>query len=147
MRAAPAEEKRFFQAAVVSMSAYINAGRLRTFEGFTELIPGIWTRSAYGHTPGHTMYEVESRREKLLLWGDIVHVAAVQFANPDVTIGYDVNRTEAEQEHIRVFGDAAKNRYMIGGAHLPFPGLGHVYGTGEAHYAFAPLSRNGIKVI
>ena len=137
---APVEAERFFEAAMASLSAYIKADRLRTFEGMTELVPGIRARPAYGHTPGHTMYEVESRNEKLLLWGDIVHVAAVQFANPEVTIGYDVNRTEAELEHLRVFGDAAQKRYMIGGAHLPFPGLGHVYRTNDAHYAFTPLA-------
>nr|WP_057929623.1 MBL fold metallo-hydrolase [Burkholderia ambifaria] len=140
LRDAPAEAKRFFQAAQASLSAYISTGRLRTFDGSIELVPGVRTRPAYGHTPGHTMYEVESRNEKLLLWGDIVHVAAVQFANPDVTIGYDVSRTEAEREHLRVFGDAAQNGYMIGGAHLPFPGLGHVHGTGDGHFAFAPLA-------
>ena len=140
MRAAPAAAKRFFEAARVSLSAYIDAGRLRTFEGRADLIPGVRAQPAYGHTPGHTMYEVQSRGEKLLLWGDIVHVAAVQFANPDVTIGYDVNRMEAEQEHWRVFADAVQNRYMIGGAHLPFPGLGHVRSIGEKSYAFVPLT-------
>jgi hypothetical protein len=41
--------------------------------------------------PGHRMFEVESRGETLLLWGDIVHVAAVQFADPTVMIAYDVD--------------------------------------------------------
>ncbi|MFM0114758.1 MBL fold metallo-hydrolase [Paraburkholderia nemoris] len=140
MRDAPAEAKRFFEAAKGSLSAYIKAGRLRTFEGLADLIPGVRARPAYGHTPGHTMYEVDSRGEKLLLWGDIVHVAAVQFADPTVTIGYDVDRTEAEQEHWRIFADATQNRYMVGGAHLPFPGLGHVRSAGDRSYAFVPLT-------
>lgn len=86
------------------------------------------------------MYEVESKGEKLLLWGDIVHVAAVQFVDPAVTIGYDVDSVEAEQEHWRVFDDAAKDRYLIGGAHLPFPGLGHVGNNGDKTYTFVSLS-------
>ena len=141
MRDAPAAAKRFFEAAVASLSPYREAGKLETFEGGADLIPGIRALPAYGHTPGHTMYELESRGEKLLLWGDIVHVAAVQFADPSVTIGYDVDRAEAEQEHWRVFDDAAKNRYMIGGAHLPFPGIGHVRSNGDSSYAFVPLDR------
>lgn len=140
MRDAPAAAKRFFEAAVISLSPYMATGKLTTFEGHANLIPGIRAQPAYGHTPGHTMYEVESKGEKLLLWGDIVHVAAVQFADPSVTIGYDVNRAEAEQEHWRVFDDVAKNRYMIGGAHLPFPGLGHVRNNGDRSYAFVPLT-------
>ncbi|AVA26243.1 MBL fold metallo-hydrolase [Rhizobium sp. LEGMi198b] len=140
MRAAPAEAKRFFQATMASLSPYMKAGKLKTFEGSTDLIPGIRAQPAYGHTPGHTMFEIESKGEKLLLWGDIVHVATVQFADPTVTIGYDVDRTQAEQEHWRVFDDAARSRCMIGGAHLPFPGLGHVRDNGDKTYAYVPLS-------
>ena len=140
MRRAPAQEKRFFDASMVSLSPYREASKLNTFEGAADLIPGIQAQPAYGHTPGHTMFDVESKGEKLLLWGDIVHVVAVQFADPTVTIAYDVDRLEAEQEHWRVFDDAAKNRYMIGGAHLPFPGLGHVRNNGDKTYTFVPLN-------
>lgn len=140
MQAAPAAAKRFFEAAVASLSPYMTAGKIKTFAGGADLIPGIRAQPAYGHTPGHTMYEVESKGEKLLLWGDIVHVAAVQFVDPAVTIGYDVDSAEAEQEHWRVFDDAAKDRYLIGGAHLPFPGLGHVRNNGDKTYTFVSLS-------
>jgi hypothetical protein len=37
----------------------------------------------------------------------------------------------------RVFDDAAKDRY---GAHLPFPGLGHVGNNGDKTYTFVSLS-------
>jgi glyoxylase-like metal-dependent hydrolase (beta-lactamase superfamily II) len=140
MRVAPAEAKRFFEASMASLSPYRDAGKLNTFEGGAELMPGIHARPAYGHTPGHTMFEVESKGEKLLLWGDIVHVAAVQFADPTVTIAYDVDRVEAEQEHWRVFDDVANNRHIIGGAHLPFPGLGHVRNNADRTYTFVPLN-------
>ncbi|OHV26999.1 hypothetical protein BBJ66_03125 [Rhizobium sp. RSm-3] len=77
---------------------------------------------------------------RLPLWGDIVHVAAVQFADPTVTIGYDVDQAEAEREHWRVFDDAARSRNMIGGAYLPFPGLGHVRDNGDKTSAYVPLN-------
>lgn len=140
MRAAPSAAKRFFEAARTCLSPYMTAGKLETFESGAKLTHGVRALAAYGHTPGHTMYAVESEDEKLLLWGDIVHVAAVQFADPSVTIGYDVDRVEAEQEHWRTFADAARKRYMVGGAHLPFPGLGHVRDNGDGSYAFVPLS-------
>lgn len=47
---------------------------------------------------------------------------------------------QAEQEHWRRFDDAAKNRYIIAGAHLPFPELGHVRNNGDNTYAFVPLN-------
>jgi glyoxylase-like metal-dependent hydrolase (beta-lactamase superfamily II) len=145
MRAAPVEAKRFFQAAMISMTPYIQARKLNLFEGNTDLIPGVRAQPAYGHTPGHTMYVAESRGEKLLLWGDIVHVAAVQFDDPSVTIGFDVDPREAEREHWLVLADAAKNGHLVGGAHVSFPGLGHVRSKGEKAYTFVPLNYSSLK--
>ena len=122
MRAAPDAAKRFFTAAMASVNPYVQAGKLKVFEGDTELVPGVRAQSAYGHTPGHTMYVVESKGEKLVLWGDLVHVAAVQFDDPSVTIAYDVDRTAAMRVHEFVFADAARNGYLVAGAHISFPG-------------------------
>jgi glyoxylase-like metal-dependent hydrolase (beta-lactamase superfamily II) len=110
-----------------------------------ELIPGVRAQSAYGHTPGHTMYVVESRGEKLVLWGDIVHVAAAQCADPYVTIAYDVTPREAAHTREIVFADAAKNRCLIGGAHVSFPGLGHVRSDGGKTYTFVPQTYSALK--
>jgi glyoxylase-like metal-dependent hydrolase (beta-lactamase superfamily II) len=140
MRAAPEEAKRFFQAAAVSITPYQRSGKLIVFEGNTELIPGVRGQTAYGHTPGHTMYMVESKGEKLLLWGDVVHVAAVQFEDPSVTIRYDVDPSEAKHVHELAFAEAAGEGYMIGGAHISFPGLGHVRRDGERIYTYVPLN-------
>jgi glyoxylase-like metal-dependent hydrolase (beta-lactamase superfamily II) len=140
MQAAPADAKRFFEAAAVSLTPCMRAGKLVVFEGDTDLAPGIRAQAAYGHTPGHTMYLVESKNQKALLWGDIVHVAAVQFEHPSVTIGYDVDAAEAEREHLLQFAEAAQNGYLIGGAHISFPGLGHVRRGGERTYTYVPLN-------
>ncbi|UVK37437.1 MBL fold metallo-hydrolase [Mesorhizobium sp. AR10] len=139
MRAAPAEAKRFFQAAIASITPYTRAGKLAVFEGNTDLVPGVRAQTAYGHTPGHTMYVVESRGEKIVLWGDVVHVAAVQFKAPSVTIQYDENASEAEHVHELAFADAAQNGYIVGGAHISFPGLGHVRRDAENAYTYVPL--------
>jgi glyoxylase-like metal-dependent hydrolase (beta-lactamase superfamily II) len=144
MRAAPVEARRFFEAATISLPPYIGAGKLEVFEGSTDMIPGVRAEPAFGHTPGHTMYMVESGSEKLLIWGDIVHVAAVQFADPSITISFDVEPAAAEHEHWLQFVEAAKNGYMVGGAHISFPGLGHVRRDGDNSYAFVPLNYSSL---
>lgn len=140
MRAAPPEAKRFFQAATQSLTPYMSAGKLAVFEGDTDLLPGVRAQAAYGHTPGHTMYVVENKGEKIILWGDVVHVAAVQFKDPSVTIQYDENASAAEKVHEVAFADAAENGYIVGGAHIAFPGLGRVSRDGST-YTFAPLQQ------
>jgi glyoxylase-like metal-dependent hydrolase (beta-lactamase superfamily II) len=139
-QSAPQASKARFDAAMASLMPYQKAKKLEVFEGETDLGNGIVARPAYGHTPGHTMYEVSSDGQKMLLWGDIVHVAAVQFPNPDITIGFDSDKDAARLEHWRMFNELAKSGQLIGGAHLAFPGIGRVRDAGGAGYAFDPVS-------
>ncbi|KVD46934.1 MBL fold metallo-hydrolase [Burkholderia sp. ABCPW 11] len=138
---APSDRTRSVaKTAVASFSPYLRAGNVKTFDGDRVLIPGIRALSAYGHTPGHTTYLVESRGETLLLWGDTVHVASVQFEDPSITITYDYNNVEAAQQRLKIFADAAHNGWLVGGAHLAFPGLGHLRTDGENVYSFVSLN-------
>ena len=146
LKAAPEGAKSFFQGAMVSVNPYVAAGKLKTFEGNTELVPGVRAISAYGHTPGHTVYAVESKGEKLMLWGDLMHVAAVQFDNPSVTIQFDSNNKQAEAARKKAFAEAAKDGYMVGVTHIAFPGLGHLRpGPGGKGYTWVPLNYSSLK--
>ena len=93
----------------------------------------------HGHTPGHTGYLFESQGQKLLVWGDIVHNAAVQFPQPRVTIEFDVEPARALATRMKVFGWTAKEALLVAGMHLPFPGLGHVRADGKGTFAWVPV--------
>jgi glyoxylase-like metal-dependent hydrolase (beta-lactamase superfamily II) len=124
--AAQAFLRPMFEGDKASLKPYIASGRYQPFSGDQEIEPGIRAISAPGHTPGHTSYSIESRGQKLLVWGDIVHVAPIQFPDPSVTVKYDNNEDQAAKEREQIFADAAKQRYWIGAAHISFPGLGHI---------------------
>jgi glyoxylase-like metal-dependent hydrolase (beta-lactamase superfamily II) len=82
---------------------------------------------------------VESRGQRLLLWGDIIHAAEVQFADPTVTIEYDVDPAQAIASRRRVLQEAAQDGYLVGGAHLSFLGIGHVrFDNGQYSWVPAP---------
>jgi glyoxylase-like metal-dependent hydrolase (beta-lactamase superfamily II) len=138
MDAAPADRKDAFKAAMTSVNPYVAAGKYKPFTGDVELVPGIHAMSATGHTPGHTVYVVESKGEKLLLWGDLMHVAAVQFRDPSVSIGFDTDGAAAKAQRAGIFADAAAHGYLVGGAHLTFPGVGHLRKAGRG-YEFVPV--------
>ncbi len=145
LNAAPKDSKGFFQGAMASVNPYVAAGKLKTFEGGTELVPGIKAMATHGHTAGHTVYAVESKGEKLMLWGDLMHVAAVQFDDPSVTIKFDTETKAAAKERAKAYADAAKNGYMVGVSHIAFPGLGHVRkATGKA-YTWVPANYSSLK--
>ncbi|MDH0863026.1 MBL fold metallo-hydrolase [Mitsuaria sp. GD03876] len=131
--------KDFFGAAIAALKPYQDAGRLKPFSGETELVPGIRTHAAYGHTPGHTVYLVQSQGQKLAVWGDLMHVAAVQFPDPTVTISFDTDSKRAMPQRQAAYADAAKNGYWVAIAHVSFPGLGHVAKDGKG-YRWVPAN-------
>jgi len=139
MDKAPKESQGFFQGAMASMNPYVTAGKFKPFNGNTELVPGIKAQASAGHTPGHSTFVVESQGQKLVLWGDLMHVAAVQFANPAVTIQYDTDSKAAAVQRQRAYADAAKAGYWVAAAHLSFPGIGHLRKDGKG-YVFVPVN-------
>jgi glyoxylase-like metal-dependent hydrolase (beta-lactamase superfamily II) len=136
---APADSKGFFQGAMASLNPYVKAGKFKAFEGNTELVPGVKAQASYGHTAGHTIYVVESKGQKLVLWGDLMHVAAVQFETPSVTIGFDSDSKAAAAQRKKAYAEAAKEGYIVGAAHLSFPGLGRLRIQGSG-YVFLPVN-------
>jgi glyoxylase-like metal-dependent hydrolase (beta-lactamase superfamily II) len=144
MNKAPADGKGFFQGAMASLNPYVKAGKFQAFDGATDLVPGVKAMASHGHTPGHTTYLIESKGEKLALWGDLMHVAAVQFENPAVTIQFDTDSKAAASQRKKAYADAARNGYMIGATHLSFPGLGHLRAAGSG-YTFVPLNYTPIR--
>ena len=122
--AAPKELKGFFQGAMASLTPYVTAGRFITFERDGEILPGIRALAAHGHTAGHTVYSVESQGQRLVLIGDLIHVASVQLASPEVTIGFDTDEPQAAATRARVFGELAKDGSLVAVSHFNFPGIG-----------------------
>lgn len=136
---APIDVRRTFQAVKTATTPYMIAGKFKTFDDNTSLSSGISVKALSGHTPGHTAYFVESKGNILVLCGDILHVAAVQFADPSVTILYDSDQTEAARTRQQFLAEAAENNWLIGGAHFTFPGLGYVQINEDGGYNFMPL--------
>jgi glyoxylase-like metal-dependent hydrolase (beta-lactamase superfamily II) len=141
---APDAAKDFFRGAMASVNPYATAGKFKPFEGQTDLVPGIRAIPAVGHTNGHTIYEIQSKGQKLVVWGDLIHVAAVQFATPSVTIQFDTDAKKAAAERKKDFADAAKQAYFTAITHISFPGIGQLRAEG-AGYRWLPVNYSAGK--
>ena len=144
MDKAPEAKKGFFQGAMSSLSPYVSAGKFKPFDGNGELVAGIRSYAENGHTPGHNTYIVESQNQRLVLIGDLIHVAAVQFDNPSITMSFDSEQATAEKARKTEFANAAKSGDLLGGAHLQFPGLGHVKSQGKG-YQWIPVNYTQLR--
>jgi glyoxylase-like metal-dependent hydrolase (beta-lactamase superfamily II) len=137
----PAAVKPFFDIARASTKPYADAGKILTYKDGAELLPGMVVMAAPGHTPGHSMLRVSSNGSELLIWGDIVHNFALQFPEPDRSIAFDTDQALAATTRKKVFDMVTTDKLLIAGAHLPFPGLGHV-GKASSGYGYVPVSWN-----
>ncbi len=113
-------------------------GRIKTFKGETDLGDGISAFPLPGHTPGHTGFCIESAGETLLIIGDAVISAAIQFANPDASAIWDTNAEDGKKSRRTIFDVAAKDRALVTATHLPFPSFGYVDRGTDGSYKWVP---------
>ncbi len=135
---APDQFKPFFDMARASIKPYADAGKVQMHKDGTTFAPGVTAMAAPGHTVGHTMVRVSSGNDDLLIWGDIVHCATLQFPEPERSIGFDNDPALAIANRKKVFDMVATDRTLFAGSHLPFPGLGHA-AKAATGYAYVPL--------
>lgn len=125
----------FFDCPREQLAPYRN--RLRLFSD-GEVFPGVTALHAPGHTPGHSICLIASGTEKLLIWGDTVHIPEIQTAFPDAGVSFDVDPVGAAKSRRRVFDMVVAERIPIMGMHVGFPGLMHLEKRNEA-YNLIPL--------
>jgi glyoxylase-like metal-dependent hydrolase (beta-lactamase superfamily II) len=118
---------------------YIQAGKFQSFDADIALTPGIRALATHGHAPGHTSFIVESRGQRLIVMGDLVLMAALQFPNPSLGSAFDSDPNSAAEQRLRVFKMAAEDDDWVAGGHLSFPGIGHIR-SGQARYLFVPAN-------
>jgi glyoxylase-like metal-dependent hydrolase (beta-lactamase superfamily II) len=100
------------------------------------IMPGVVAIAAPGHEVGHTAFLVGG---SLLIWGDIIHHPAIQFARPAVTWSYDTDPAQARATRASLLARAAAEGWFVAGAHLAWPCIGQVSVAGDG-YAFHPVN-------
>ncbi|WP_420332080.1 MBL fold metallo-hydrolase [Roseibium sp.] len=131
MNGAPEQFKPFFLGARKAADAY--KGSQTLFSGDKELLPGVSAMALPGHTPGHTGYVFDSNGETLVIAGDIIHMTVYQFDQPGWGIGFDIDSGKAAETRKSFFDQAASDKLLFAGAHIPFPGMGRVAKDGDAY--------------
>jgi glyoxylase-like metal-dependent hydrolase (beta-lactamase superfamily II) len=138
MAAAPEAMKGAFNN-VRRVFAQMPADMLVRFEPGAELVPGIRSVAAFGHTPGHTLFDVRSAGQSFVYVGDLTNVPALFARNPDWAVTFDMDAEAARKVRRETFQRIVAARAMVGGFHFPWPALGRMEASG-AGYAFQPLA-------
>ena len=114
-------------------------GKVKTFAFGDAPVPDIQALDASGHTPGNTVFLLESAGKKLLLWGDTMHGAALQFPNPSICASFDMDVPRAIQVRKNLMEMAMQEKIPVAGAHLPAQAVGMVKaGPAQGSYIYNP---------
>ena len=136
MAAAPAGQKGAFENARRTFSA-MGSDMLVQFAAGAEVVPGIRSVAAYGHTPGHTLFEVTSAGQSFFYLADLTNVPSLFARNPDWAVSFDMDAEAARKVRREVFARVTSSKSLVGGFHFPFPAFGRMTATGNG-YTFEP---------
>ena len=144
----PEPMRPLFDMARQAVAPYQAAGRFKAFGPGDALPAGAERVDSPGHTPGHTswLFRGSAGQAPLLASGDVVPYHAGQLRHPTASFEYDSDRRQAVASRQRLLARAADQGWWVAGAHLPFPGIGHVRREGRAGYAWVPAEFGPARV-
>lgn len=103
------------------------------------VVPGITGMDAFGHSPGHMVYQVESNGQRLMLTADTANHYVWSLQKPDWEVRFDADKAAAASKRKQLFGMIAADKIPFIGYHMPFPGLGYVEAKDDG-FRFVPAS-------
>lgn len=127
MRAAPAQKFNFERAQRVFKG--IPEAMLRQYTPGGEVVPGVFSVPAYGHT----IYEVRSSGHTFYYIGDMVNVPAIFLRHPEWSVASDMEADAARAVRQQVLAKVASSDGLIGGFHFPFPAIGRLRSRGAGY--------------
>ncbi|MBF9051594.1 MBL fold metallo-hydrolase [Roseobacter sp. HKCCD9010] len=107
------------------------ADQMTFLEDGQEAASGLTAMAAFGHTPGHMVYRIESQGEGLVLFADLANHPIWSLARPDWEVRFDMDKEAAAASRRRVLSMIAAERLPAIGYHMPFPALGYVATDGD----------------
>lgn len=127
----------FFQNAISVLGPV--SGSIVRISGEGEIIPGITAIPAHGHAPGHTVFQITSGSEGLLVIGDVANNPVLFVRNPDWQPAFDMDQAMAAETRRRLLDRAAADRLHVAGYHFPFPAHGYIRRDGDGFAFVAAL--------
>jgi glyoxylase-like metal-dependent hydrolase (beta-lactamase superfamily II) len=109
------------------------AARLRRIGPDAEVVPGVRSVAAYGHTPGHTCYHVADGAEQMMFVADTTNRPELLARRPEFHIIFDFDAVAAEATRRRIFDRVATDRIRITAYHFPFPANGYLAKEGSGY--------------
>ncbi len=107
--------------------------RVKRFEPGKEIVPGLNSIAAPGHTPGHTAYAISSGGQTMLTIVDATNVPFLFVRNPGWHAVFDAIPDMAEATRRKLLDMAVTDKLLTTGYHWNFPGASYVVKEGNGY--------------
>jgi glyoxylase-like metal-dependent hydrolase (beta-lactamase superfamily II) len=115
-----------------SVKPIFDAGLVDLVEMDHRVSPEISLLPTPGHTPGHVSVVIESRGERALITGDVLHHPC-QCGDPSWSTSFDSSVTAAQAARIKLLDSLADQPTLMIGTHFASPCAGRVRRDGKAY--------------
>lgn len=105
----------------------------------TDVVSGVTSVGAFGHTPGHMAYMLESGGKQLLLGADFSNHYVWSLAHPDWEVRFDQDKAAAAATRRSLLDMLAADKLPFVGYHMPWPGIGYV-DKKDSGFSYVPHS-------
>ena len=102
------------------------AEKMRFISPGDSVVSGIEAIGAFGHTPGHMAYHLESEGRRLVLAADTSNHYVASLQKPDWHVVFDMDKEAAVATRKALFGMIAADRVPFIGYHMPPPAAGFI---------------------
>ncbi len=102
------------------------ADKARFIEPDEEIVSGLRSVEAFGHSAGHMCFQFVSGQHELLLLNDTVPHYVASLAHPEWYFSMDDFPEQAAITRERIVSGAAKSKVPVIGFHFPFPSIGFI---------------------
>ncbi|SDP68230.1 Glyoxylase, beta-lactamase superfamily II [Phyllobacterium sp. YR620] len=115
------------------------AEKIKFIKAGDPVASGITSEAAYGHTPGHMIFHIESGGKHLVITGDTANHYVASLQRPDWEVAFDRDKAMGAATRKKVFDMIATDRLPFIGYHMPFPSVGFAEKQ-EGGYRFVPVT-------
>ena len=117
------------------------AGVLNAVDEPGQVVPGVATVAAYGHTPGHTTVRLSSGDDAVIIAGDATF-NPIQVRYTDWAFSFDVDKPASAVTRAAFFDMLAETGVAFAAGHYEHPGYGRIIVTSEGRrYEALPVQQ------
>jgi glyoxylase-like metal-dependent hydrolase (beta-lactamase superfamily II) len=130
-----ASDNQGAQNAISKLQPAEDVGQLELFSA-GEVISGVEAIAAFGHTPGHHIFDITSGDEALTYMADTANNYLAALSHPEWSFSFDSDPAQATATRREQYGRIADEQRRFLAYHFPFPGVGYIDRDGEGFNYF-----------